>query len=97
MNIVTEKRRHGPDHSLNELQTLLQARVDTMMSALMPEFVVKTKASKALVLPDNELFWQLYSTMLEKNARTPERELSQQSGVTQTRSADTYCCERAEK
>ncbi|MDE9553529.1 DNA-binding protein [Xenorhabdus bovienii] len=41
----------------------------------MPEFAEKAKAGDALVLPDNELFGLLYSTVLEKSARTPDREL----------------------
>ncbi|WP_145484186.1 DNA-binding protein [Yersinia aldovae] len=75
MNIATERSQHSPDHSLNELQTLLQERLYTMVNTLMPEFSEKAKASKALVLSDNEFFGLLYSTMLEKNARTPENEL----------------------
>jgi hypothetical protein len=75
MNITAAKRRHSPGTSLNELQVLLQERVETMISRLLPEFVEKAKASKALVLPDNEFFGLLYTTMLEKNARTPDREL----------------------
>ncbi|PLR39524.1 DNA-binding protein [Chimaeribacter californicus] len=54
---------------------LLQKRFDSMLSALMPEFAEKAKASDALVLPDSELFQLLYSTVLENSARTPEREL----------------------
>ena len=60
---------------LTELQVLLQKRFDTMLSALMPEFAEKAKASDALVLPDSDLFQLLYSTVLEQSARTPEREL----------------------
>ncbi|PHM72236.1 DNA-binding protein [Xenorhabdus stockiae] len=70
MNITVKQ-----SNNLNELQSLLQQRFNTMLGSLMPEFADKTKVSNALVLPDNELFELLYSTALERGARTPEREL----------------------
>ncbi|MBS9423149.1 DNA-binding protein [Photorhabdus caribbeanensis] len=69
MNTATKQR------NLNELQVLLQKRFDIIFDSLMPEFAEKAKASNALVLPDSELFGLLYSTVLEKSARTPDREL----------------------
>ncbi|EQB99594.1 hypothetical protein [Photorhabdus temperata] len=69
MNTITKQR------NLNELQVLLQKRFDIILGSLMPEFAEKAKASDALILPDSELFGLLYSTVLEKSARTPDREL----------------------
>ena len=75
MNKATEKSRHAPDNSLTELQILLQERFNIMITTVMPEFAEKAKASKALVLPDNEFFELLYTTVLEKSARAPEKEI----------------------
>jgi len=75
MNKTTERSRHASDQSLTELQILLQERFNIMVTTVMPEFAEKAKASKALVLPDNEFFELFYTTVLEKNARAPEKEI----------------------
>ncbi len=75
MNKSKERSRYALDQSLNELQILLQERFNIMITAVMPEFAEKAKASKALVLPDNEFFQLLYTTVLEKSAQAPEKEI----------------------
>jgi hypothetical protein len=75
MNKTTERSRHASEQSLTELQILLQERFNIMVTTVMPEFAEKAKASKALVLPDNEFFELFYTTVLEKNARAPEKEI----------------------
>lgn len=74
MNTESEKNK-TENPSYTELQRLLHERVDSMIGTLITEFTDKAKASNALVLSDKDLFGLLYSTILEQNARTPDRVL----------------------